>query len=145
MSANPERGEFDITIKGTTYTLSLKTAALIALQNHFSTADTVANLDDILSKMEAKSLGHLVAGFWAALLKYHPGISYEQAVALLDDCDDWARLAIVFAALIRANRPDPLDVAEIPPQEIKSRPSMARANRRRGTGASGTSKPVASA
>jgi hypothetical protein len=138
--ANQERGELEVVINGTTYTLVLRTAALIALQKHFSTPDKVADMEEILRCMEARSFEHLVAGFWASLQKYHAGVTYEEAVNLLDDCNDWERISELFSALIAANRPDVKDVKELQSE----RPLKARTRRVNGTGESITSPPAAS-
>ena len=138
--ANAERGELEVKIGDKTYTLVLRTAALIALQKHFSTAERVADMGEILTKMEARSMEHLVAGFWAALQKYHAGITYEEAVTLLDDCEDWEKIAVLFSALVAANRPDAQDVKEV----TEANPTKARA-RIRGIGGRRTSKLAVSA
>lgn len=138
--ANPERGEFDLTINGTTYTLTLKTAALMALQKHFSTPEITADLGDILQRIQARSLEHLVAGLWVAMLKYQPEMTFADTVNLLDDCDDWDQISAVFALLMSTTQPDTKDVAEL---QATARPRKARA--KRGTGGNGTSRLAASA
>lgn len=141
MAANPERGEIDIVISGKTYTLAMKTAALIALQKHFSTPDQLADMEDVLKRLREKSLEHLVAGIWAGLQKYHPEISFTDTCNLLDECDDWEKVRFVFSSLMAFAMPDPADLREL--QGTAKRPRRARAMR--GTGENGISKVAASA
>lgn len=138
--ANPERGEFDLVVNGKTYTLTLKTAGLMALQKHFSTPESVADLTDIFRQVEAGSVEHQVAMLWACLRKYHPEVTFDQAIDWLDDASGLGAVMALFDDVGASTRPDPRDIDELP----KTRPQKARAQRR-GTGESGTSSRAGSA
>lgn len=160
MAANPDKGEVDLVINGTTYTLTLKTAALMALQQHFSTpvdvvekaADGsvalvtkgVADLDVIMARVAAGSIEHVVALLWASMQKFHPDVTFQKAVSLIDDLGGIEALSDAFAEIQKSTVPDPRDTKELEDGKAKSdRPRKARATH--GTGESGISKLAASA
>lgn len=134
--ANPEKGEYELTVNGTTYTLVLKTAGLIALQNRFSTPEKLASLDDLFQAAREGSIEHRVAFMWAALRKYHPDVTFEQTMDLIDDSDEAATFMAAFAAVLRTATPDPADVEELK-EAGTDRPRKARV--KRGTGEIGSS------
>lgn len=142
--ANVEKGEFDLVLGDKTYTLTLKTAALMALQKHFSTAEQLADLDDVMRRVEAGSIEHVVAFLWACLRKYHPEISFDQATNLIDEAGGLDELHRHFADVSKSVVPDPKDVKELASlTKEPKRPRKARAMR--GIGGNGTSSHVASA
>ena len=141
MPANPERGEVDLRIGDTTYTLTLKTAGAIALQKHFSPADGPRTpIEQVFESAFAGSIEHFVAVWWASFLKYHPEITFEQAVDLMDDAGGIGAVAAQMEDITQSTQPDPADVKALGRNE--HRPQKAQ---RRGTGADSTSTPVAAA
>lgn len=141
--ANVEKGEFDLVLDGKTYTLTLKTAALMALQKHFSTAEKLADLDAVMQRVEAGSIEHVVAFLWACLRKYHPEISFDQAMNLIDESGGLQELNRHFTDLAGSINPDPKDAKELAALTKPKRPHRAQA--KHGTGGNGTSSHVASA
>lgn len=142
--ANVEKGEFDLVLGGKTYTLTLKTAALMALQKHFSTPDRLADLTDVMQRVEAGSIEHVVAFLWACLRKYHPEITFDQATNLIDEAGGLAELDRYFADVAGSTVPDPKDAKELAALTVKAkRPRKAQV--RPGTGGNGISSHVASA
>jgi hypothetical protein len=141
--ANPERGEFEVKVKDKTYTLTLKTAGLMALQQHFSTPDKLADLSEIFQRVMNDSIEHQVAMVWACLRKYHPEVTFTDAVDWIDDAEGLQALTTHIDSLSAASQPDPADLAELSTGGGESRPRKARA--KRGTGVNGTSSLAASA
>lgn len=137
--ANPEKGEFDVVVNGKTYTLTLKTAALMALQKHFGVID----LDPIFHKVMEGSIEHSVAFLWACLRKYHGEITFDECVNWVDDASGINTLMAQFGDLADSAHPDPADLAELPKPEKTPRPRKARVTR--GTGGNGISRLAASA
>lgn len=138
MTANPEKGEVELTIGDRVYVLTLKTRGLIALQKHFSTPDKRADLADIFVEAESGSLEHGIAIVWAAFLKYHPDVTFDQAVDLIDEAGSLLAISEQIAQLSQSMVPDQEDVQALG-DDVK-RPLKAQ---RRGTGARSTSRPVA--
>ena len=138
---NPEKGEVDLVINGTTYTLTLKTAALMAFQKRFSTSEKPADLEVLMSKAQAGSLEHVMALFWAALQKFHPEITFDHAVNLIDDAGGIEKLDATLLEAAQSTVPDPKDAEEL--KEAVARPRKARQTP--GSGGSGSSALAKSA
>lgn len=132
-------GEATLVIEGRTYTFALKTVGLMALQKHFSTPDRVASIGHILARVNEGSLEHIVAFLWASLRKYHPEMTIDQTMALIDDAG-LDTLMDGIAGVAESTQPDPQDAIEL--GMVATNPHKAQ-TRRRGTGASGTSQPAA--
>ena len=86
---NVEQGEADLTINGKTYRLVVKTAGLAAIQKRLSPAGSIKPLPLVIAELQAavqaQSLEHLVVFLWAALQKYHKGMSEDDAMNLIDE------------------------------------------------------------
>lgn len=113
MAANIEKGEVDLTINDVTYTLVVKTQALMAWQRYFETKDGRPAVDVLFKALGDGSIEHAVALFWASFRKYHPEVTFDRAVSLMDDLGGLPAAQDVMAAFGEANTPDPADVAEI--------------------------------
>jgi hypothetical protein len=126
---NAERGEVALTINGKTYTLVLKTAGLIAIQKRLSPAGKTRPLVDVIAELDrsvkAESLEHIVVFLWAALQKYHKGMTEDDAINLIDDAGGIPGLDAVFSELSASMTPDAEDVKELTPK----RPRKAQARR----------------
>lgn len=136
MAANREKGEVDLVVGERTYTLTLKTMGLIALQKHFSESELIADLSDIWQKASAGSLEHVVAIFWASFQRYHPDMTYEKAADLVDSVGGVEALNQQLQALSGSTTPDPDDV--------KALANPPKAQPTRGRGGRSTSKAAAS-
>jgi hypothetical protein len=138
---NPEKGEVDLVINGTTYTLTLKTAALMAYQKHFSTPEKLADLEWLMTQAQSGSIEHVVALFWASLQKFHPAITFQDAVNLIDDAGGIEKLDASLLEAAQSTMPDKKDADEL--KEAVARPRKARSTH--GTGGSGSSALAKSA
>lgn len=146
--ANLETGDVEFVCGGKTYTLTLKTAGLSAIQKRFSKPGQIKKLEDTLLELnaglEAESIDHIVVLIWASLQKYHPGTTYEQTIDLIDEAGGFAGLEQQLKALGLSMTPDPADLAELQ-RGAKKNPQQAQAKRRkRGNGATSTSTHDAS-
>lgn len=141
--ANPQTGDVDLTLGGHTYTLRLGTGALIALQEHMSTADgRVVPLEDIFAQAMQGRVLAIRAVLWAGLRKHHPGVELAGVEDMLDAATE-AEIKTLLAGLAATARPDPADVAALGVAKKVGRPRTARGMR--GTGGDSISTPVASA
>ncbi len=132
---NTTTGEVQLTIKGKVYTLAIKTAGLAAIQKRLSPAGTVKQLPAVIAELEAavkaQSLEHLVIFMWAALQKYHKGLTEDDAMNLIDDAGGIGGLNTAFEDLARSITPDPEDVKELTADASPDpNPPKARAKRR---------------
>lgn len=82
--ANPERGEVDLVIGETTYTIKLGRNALASVEGllgrGFPEIAATLNADPQISVMRAI--------LWAGLQRHHPGIDLLQVGDLMDDAGD---------------------------------------------------------
>lgn len=112
MAANPDKGELDLTIAGTTYTLVLKTLALITWQRHFAIDGVRPSIESLVQALQAGSIEHAAVLFWAALQKHHPQITLAAAMDLMDDMGGLPASQELITAFSLAT-PDPEDVREL--------------------------------
>jgi hypothetical protein len=82
----------------------------------------IAELD---RSVKAESLEHIVVFLWAALQKYHKGMTEDDAINLIDDAGGIPGLDAVFSELSASMTPDAEDVKELTPK----RPRKAQARR----------------
>lgn len=136
MAANIEKGEVDLTINDTTYTVTVKTQALMAWQRYFETKDERPTIDTLFKALAGGSIEHAAALFWASFRKYHPEITFEKAVGLMDEMGGLPMAQEIMAAFSDANTPDPADVKEM--EDGATRPQEAQP----GTGESLSSTPI---
>ena len=139
MAANIEKGEVDLTINDTTYTLVVKTQALMAWQRYFETKDGRPPVDVLFKALAGGSIEHAVALFWASFRRYHPDVTFDKAVSLMDDLGGLPAAQEVMAAFSEANSPDPEDVKEL--EVGLTRPPTGQD----GTGGPSSSTPVGAA
>lgn len=132
---NPEKGEVSLVIKGKTYTLVLKTAGLIAVQTRLSPAGgPKRKLLEVVAELEravkSESLEHIVIFMWAALQKYHPGLTEMDAMNLIDDIGGIPGLESAFGELAESMAPDEDDVKELATTARSANPPKARASKK---------------
>lgn len=136
-----ETGEVQLKVGAHTYRLVMKTAGLMRFQKHFSTPQQIADLDDLLSKVNAGSLEHIVPFVWASLLKYQPDFTLEDTFSLIDEAGGIAGLGAQLLTLGLSTVPDTADIEELSRgSKKKTNPRKARAART-GTGGNSTSAP----
>lgn len=148
MAANRENGEVDLTVDGTTYTLVLNTAAMVAIEDHCTKADgQLVTWDAFWGRILKGSVTAVTTLLWGMLQKYHPELSYREAMELVDRAGGITGLTSILRAAQGAASPDPEDIKELGverPSPAQGMRETAR-RRRRGSGASSTSAPAASA
>lgn len=135
MAANPDKGEIDLTISGKTYTLVVKTQALMAWQRYFETKDGRPSVEVLFKALADGSIEHAVSLFWAGFRKYHPEVTFNMAVDLMDELGGLPAAQDVIAAFKDEMTPDPKDVEEL---TEGTDPQMAQS----GTGETLNSAPV---
>lgn len=128
--ANRERGEFEVQIAGVQYTLVMNTNALAAAQEALSTPKEIAKIEDIYQAVNNGSVKHVIVFFWAALRKYHPLVTVEQAGELIDAAGGLSGFGPLMSAVNARSEPDKADVQEL----RRANPPRARANGTRGRG-----------
>lgn len=140
--ANPERGEVSIDIGGTSYTLAPSINAIIKVEAMFSKAEgRKVTWSDVLKHLNAGSMEHKRAVFWATLLKYHPDVTIEQAGDLSDVLDRQLGSNAALVDAVTTGAPDPADVKELG----AGRPPRAqRKSKTNGIGANSTSRLASS-
>lgn len=122
--ANPERGEVSLDIGGTLYTLKSSINAAIEVEALFSQAEgRKVYWNEVLDAVNAGSMAHKRAVFWAMLRTHQPAITLAQAGDLSDILDQQT-LTTALADTVIAGSPDARDVAEVTP---KGRPQRAQA------------------
>lgn len=131
-------GEVEFVVGDERFTLTLKTGGLIALQKRFSVGDRIADVQAILEKAAAGSIEHVTAIMWAAFQKYHPDVTFERAVDLIDEAGGLDRVSQQLGVLSESTQPDPADVKEL----AEENPRTAQA--KRGPGGRSRSRPSAS-
>lgn len=131
MAADRTRGEVDFTVGGKTYTLVLKTLGLMSIQQHFSTGDVIVDIDEVMQKAAKGSLEHVVALLWGSFLKYHPDVTLNQVIDMVDDAGGIEAVNLQLSVLGESTKPDAEDIAELKPQTAN--PPKAQTGRR-GTG-----------
>lgn len=119
------------------FILTLKTRGLIALQRRFTAGDAIASTQEIFEKAASGSLEHVVAIMWASFQKYHPEVTVDQVIDMVDIIGLEA-LDRQLQSLSDSTTPDPADVKEL------SAGNPQKAQARRGPGARSKSRPSAS-
>lgn len=138
--ANTGKGEFDLIVGDRRYVLTLGTAGLRALQNHFTEpGQPAADLGAVMERVMSASIDHIIVFLWACLRKYHPEMTLEAMPNWIDDAGGVFGLMEHIGELADTTAPDPQDVQEL--GAVKANPRKARA--KRGTGANGSSRPGA--
>ena len=134
---SPERNEFEWVVGANRYVLRVGMDALIELQEYFSTPEKLVEVEEIVRQIESGRLKYVRAAIWACLQSHHPGMSLEDASALVDQSDE-TTVRMLLRKLGMTTRPDAKDAAEL--MEGQSRPPKAQ-GRTRGTGGN-SSSPV---
>lgn len=138
--ANPEKGEFLVTIAGNSYTFVLNMGAMIALEDavleHMKVALTFDQIMELLAKGSAKAFGIFV---WAMLKTHHPEKTVADVHALINDAGGPNGLRdILMKHAYEAALPHAEDMKEL---GIKPRPRKAQPKKAtRSGGATSTSR-----
>ena len=137
--AHQEKRKVSLNIAGETYTLVLDTAALVALEDLFSTPEREVTFVQILQKVERGSIRYIRAFIWAALQRHHKHITIDQAGELIDKAGGIAGLAQQVTALQETAVPDKADVVELGAGRKGKGPPKAQAKTKERGGAASTS------
>jgi len=81
MAANPLKGEVELVIGETTYTLCFSSNSIVEVEQLLG--DSIGSIAADISKVE-----HQRALLWASLQKHHKGINLLDAGDLIDECED---------------------------------------------------------
>ena len=127
--ANREKGEVSITIDGTPYTLYLDLNAMALLEDYFSTDKRPVTFDEVVERLNAGSIRHIRAFFWAALQFHHPAITVMQAGDLIQRGGGLAAFGNQLMALTTSTQPDQEDLQALG-VDPKANPRKAQAARR---------------
>lgn len=137
---NRERGDVPLLIAGRTYTLRMTTAAMVALEDLYSTPSKEVTFFEVLERVNKGSMKAIRAFLWAALQHHHAGQFTIDAVGeLIESAGGIFALSQQLQSLGTTTTPDTRDL------ETDVAPGKAVAGRRRkaGTGAASTSSPAA--
>lgn len=143
--ANREKGEFDLEIKGKTYTFVLDIDAMIAMEDLFSTPQTDVTFDELMRRLQRGSVKATRALIWAALRRHHKEISLADAGDLIRDAGGIDGLSGQIQKLHGSTVPDREDVAELGVKNEENPPEAQAGKRRRGTGETSPLRRVVSA
>lgn len=132
---NTEQGEIALHVGGRLYTLALKTPGLIRFQKYFSSSGQLAKLEDLWQAIMDGSVEHIAVLIWAALRKYHPEVTLEQAIELIDEAGGITGLHDQLLELGKSATGAPEDLEAL---GVNDRPRKAQIGRRRGIGTTST-------
>lgn len=96
MAANPHKGEVDLVIGETTYTLAFPTNSIVLVEQ-LCGGVSIGTISSNFNRIE-----YIRAALWGALQKHHPKIDLMKAADILDDAEDG--LNGVVEAVVRALR-----------------------------------------
>lgn len=99
--ANPDQ-QFEI--NGKSYTLRFSVKAQAALQDHYG-LKSLSELVALLNGKEILDPNDLAAMLWASLRRFHPAITKDQAMDMIDDLGIEAANELINAVLVAANPP----------------------------------------
>lgn len=139
--ANRERGEVEITIGGTVYTLSLGFTAMAAAEGALSTPQKEVTFKEITSAVDRGRTTELHVLIWAVFQKHHRNVTLSDVDDLVAEAgvDLFAQKIKELVALIA---PDPRDLEQLGVR-VSPNPPVAQTAPNRGTGGRSTSKPAA--
>ena len=130
--ANRERGEHALVINGRPLTASPNVNAIVQLEERFG-----LTFGEILDRIRARSVTHMRALVWAAIVQHHPDFPIEEVGTLnLGELSECAR------ALIIETAPDPKDAADL---KLTPADPQTTQGETVGTGGASTSRLAASA
>src|SRR5688572_4657532 len=109
--ANKYFGEATFTVDDKTYTLRIDMKAWALAQDELTKGDRVPSLALIGKRLEANHALTMMALFWAALQRYHPSITSEQASDILEQSDGKGTKALIEA--VNFASPDAADAQEL--------------------------------
>lgn len=97
--ANPDQ---QVEIGGKSYTLRFSVKAQAALQDYYG----LKSLSELVALMNSKAIleiADLVAILWASLRRFHPSITKDQAMDMIDDLGIEAANEVINAVLVAGN------------------------------------------
>lgn len=141
--ANRQKGELDIPIGGSTYTLVLDLEAMIAVEDVFSTPDREVTFQQVMVRVNAGSMKHIRGFLWAAFQRFHPDLSLKDVSGLVQEAGGVVAFSDQIARLASGTTADPEDLAEL--GATSANPPAAQTGKRNGTGGRSTSRLAATA
>ena len=142
---NREQGDVPLIVAGRTYTLRLTTAAMVALEDLYSTPSKEVTFFEVMERVNKGSMKAMRAFLWAALQHHHKGVFTVDAVGeLIEEADGIFALSAQLQSLGSTTGPDARDLEDSGVASGKGAPAQGK-SRKAGTGGRSTSTPVASA
>lgn len=120
----PGPGEVEFVVGDQRFILAMKTRGLMALQKHFNKGDAIADVQDIFDRARSGSIEHVTAVFWAAFQKYHPEVTFDQALEFVDASGGLDAVAAQLHELNDSTQPDPADIKELAPENPPTAQAM---------------------
>lgn len=142
--SNRELGEITLKAGGKTYTLVLSTAAMVALEELFSTADHEATFEEAFAKSINGSVRNIRKLLWAMTRTNHPELTEEDMNQLIDGVGGLAGLTKMLQVTARAATIDPEDMRSLNGDGAKANPRKAQPKHDRKSGGPFTSMRGAS-
>ena len=112
MAANPERGEVDLDIAGTTYTLALGMGALRQIQAAVRASGGRRTFKDVVEGASSGDVEDIVVLLWGALRRHHDDVTVDQVDELIDALGGiraFPRVLQTLNALLLYTAPDAVD------------------------------------
>lgn len=102
-------------IGGNSYTLRFSVKAQAALQDHYG-LKSLSDLVVLLNGKEILEPNDLAAIMWASLRRFHPSVTKDQAMDMIDDLGIEAANELINAVLVAANPPPKKEEASDSPK-----------------------------
>jgi len=135
--ANPQRGEVDVEINGTTYTLAMDLNALSELQEAINPRDPDSiDLETIIRQLHKVNPRYVRAFIWAMLRRHHDEVTLRGASDLVTDAGGIEVFFDQITKLLNYAKPDARDRAALKASGNGRPPEAGGA----GTGTRSTSK-----
>lgn len=117
---NRDTGEITLTTnQGAVYRLILNTTAMVALEDYYSSPGHEATFEEAWSKATGGSIRGLRTLMWAMAQTHHPGLTIDEANAIIDGAGGLDGLQRLVQASQEQLTPDPKDAkamkADAPP------------------------------
>src|SRR5262245_46601839 len=136
--ANPQRGEVDVTVGDTTYTLALDLNAMCELEDVLSTPEHPISFQDVTRGMVASNMRYVRAFIWATLRRHHKEITLLGVSDLIQAAGGLEPFVSHIKDLMAFTRPDARDARALKEGgPTNGRPPEAAPS---GTGTRSTSK-----
>ena len=128
MAANPERGEVDLDIAGTTYTLALGMGALRQIQAAVRVSGGRRTFKDVVEGASSGDVEDIVVLVWGALRRHHDDVTVDQVDDLIDALGGiraFPRVLQTLNELLLYTAPDAVDQGQVKKTNGRADPPSA--------------------